>query len=89
MSIDDVNTQSSDRAVSANDVIVRIILARDKVYEQEPVECTIKLYTKYNISSFRPTIQPSFDGCLIEELDVRPALNEVERYKGRIITPPS
>lgn len=83
VSIDDVNTQSSDRAVSANDVIVRIILARDKVYEQEPVECTIKLYTKYNISSFRPTIQPSFDGCLIEELDVRPALNEVERYKGQ------
>ncbi len=83
VSIDDINTQSSDRSVSSQDVIVRIILARDKVYEQEPVECTIKLYTKYNISSFRPTIQPSFDGCLIEELDVRPALNEVERYKGQ------
>lgn len=81
--IDDINTQSSDRSVSSNDVIVRIILARNNVYEQEPVECTIKLYTKYNISSFRPTIQPSFDDCLIEELDVRPALNEVERYNGQ------
>lgn len=83
VNIDDINTQSSDRSVNPNDVIVRIILARDHVYEQEPVECTIKLYTKYNISSFRPTIQPSFDDCLIEELDVRPALNEVERYKGQ------
>lgn len=83
VSIDDINTQGADRTVDANDVIVRIILARDKVYEQEPVECTIKLYTKYNISSFRPTIQPSFDGCLIEELDVRPMLNEVERYRGQ------
>lgn len=81
--IDDITTQSSQRPVNANDVIVRIILGRDKVYEQQPVECTIKLYTKYNISSFRPTIQPSFDGCLIEELDVRPALNEVERYRGQ------
>lgn len=83
VSIDDISTQSSNRAVGANDVIVRIILARDRVYEQEPVECTIKLYTKYNISAFRPTIQPSFDGCLIEELDVRPALNDVETYRGQ------
>ncbi len=83
VSIDDIDTQSAGRAVNSGDVIVRIILARNNVYEQEPVECTIKLYTKYNISSFRPTIQPSFDGCLIEELDVRPALNEVERYNGQ------
>lgn len=83
VSIDDVDSQSSDRAVKSNDVIVRIILARNNIYEQEPVECTIKLYTKYNISSFRPTIQPSFDGCLIEELDVRPALNEVESLGGQ------
>lgn len=83
VSIDDVSTQSSDQSVKASDVIVRIILARNNVYEQEPVECTIKLYTKYNISSFRPTLQPSFDDCLIEELDVRPALNEVERLNGQ------
>lgn len=83
VSIDDVSTQSADQSVKASDVIVRIILARNNVYEQEPVECTIKLYTKYNISSFRPTLQPSFDDCLIEELDVRPALNEVERLNGQ------
>lgn len=83
VSIDDIDSQSAGRAVNSGDVIVRIILARNNVYEQEPVECTIKLYTKYNISSFRPTIQPSFDGCLIEELNVRPALNEVERYNGQ------
>ena len=83
VNIDDIDTQSSDRSVSSNDVIVRIILSKPKVYEQEPIECTIKLYTKYNISSFRPTIQPSFDGFLIEELDVTPSLNEVETYNGQ------
>lgn len=81
--VDDISTQSSDRSVNSTDVMVRIILSRSKVYEQEAIECTIKLYTKYNISSFRPTIQPSFDGCLIEELDVTPSLNEVESFNGQ------
>ncbi len=81
--IDDISTQSADRAVSSNDVFVRIILSKSSAYEQEAIECTIKLYTKYSISSFFPTKQPSFDGFLIEEMDVRPALNEVESYRGQ------
>lgn len=83
VNIDDISTQSSDRTVKSNDVIVRIILSRSKVYEQEAIDCTIKLYTKYNISSFRPTLQPSFDGFLIEDLDVTPSLNEVETLNGQ------
>lgn len=81
--LDDIDTQSSDRAVGANDVFVRIILSRPSVYEQEAVECTIKLYTKYSISEFIPTKQPSFDGFLIQELDIRPELNAKETYNGQ------
>lgn len=81
--IDDIDTQSAGREVSANDVFVRIILSKSTAYEQEAIECTIKLYTKYSISQFFPTRQPSFDGFLIQELDVRPALNEVESYRGQ------
>lgn len=81
--VDDYSTQTSDRAVSANDVFVRIILSRSKVYEQEAVECTIKLYTKYQISSFMATTQPSFDGFLIQELNLQPSLNEIEHYNGQ------
>ncbi|RXI24225.1 MAG: hypothetical protein C7K11_01940 [Candidatus Amulumruptor caecigallinarius] len=81
--MDDIATQSSGRAVNANDVFVRIILSKSQAYEQEAIVCTIKLYTKYQISSFMPTLQPSFDGFLIQELDVQPALNEVETLNGQ------
>lgn len=80
--MDDIATQSSGRTVNANDVFVRIILSKSQAYEQEAIVCTIKLYTKYQISSFMPTLQPSFDGFLIQELDVQPALNEVESLNG-------
>lgn len=83
VAIDDINTQSADRPVSNNDVFVRIILSKNTAYEQEAVECTIKLYTKYSISAFFPTKQPSFDGFLIQELNVQPSLNQVEEFNGQ------
>ncbi len=83
VNIDDIDTQSADRPVNADDVFVRIILSKSTAYEQEAILCTIKLYTKYSISSFMPTRQPSFDGCLIQEIDLQPTLNEVESYRGQ------
>lgn len=83
VAVDDVDTQTVGRKVNADDVFVRIILSRNSAYEQEAIGCTIKLYTKYSISSFMPTRQPSFDGFLIQELDVQPALNEIETYRGQ------
>lgn len=81
--VNDIDTQTSDRKVAANDVFVRIILSRSKVYEQEAIECTIKLYTKYSISEFMPTRQPSFDGFLIEEVAMQPSLNREESLNGQ------
>ncbi len=81
--VDDINTQTPDKTVSANDVFVRIILNKSHAYEQEAILCTIKLYTKYSISSFMPTTQPAFDGFLIEELNLQPQLNEMEHYNGQ------
>lgn len=83
VAVDDPDTQAAGRRVNADDVFVRIILSKSSAYEQEAIGCTIKLYTKYSISSFLPTRQPSFDGFLIQELDVQPALNEVENYRGQ------
>lgn len=80
--IDDVDTQTSDRRVSASDVFVRIILSKSSAYEQEAVECEIKLYTKYGINSFVPTKQPAFDNFLVEDLDVSSQLNVEELYNG-------
>ena len=81
--IDDVDTQSADRAVNSSDVFVRIILSRSTAYEQEAIECTSKLYTTYSISEFFPTRQPSFDGFLIEELNLQSSLNQEETLNGR------
>ncbi len=83
VAVDDPDTQTAGRRVNADDVFVRIILSKSSAYEQEAIGCTIKLYTKYSISSFLPTRQPSFDGFLIQEVDVQPALNEVENYRGQ------
>lgn len=78
----DYDNQTTDRNVNSDDVFVRIILSKSTAYEQEAIECTIKLYTRYQISSFFPTLQPSFDGFLIQEIDLQPTLNEEEEYKG-------
>lgn len=83
VSVDDFTTQTPDKQVTKDDVFVRIILSKSQAYEQEAIECTIKLYTKYQISSFMPTTQPSFDGFLIDEANVQPALNEMEHYRGQ------
>lgn len=83
VSVDDYTTQTPDRQVTGDDVFVRIILSKSQAYEQEAIECTIKLYTKYQISSFMPTTQPNFDGFLIDEANVQPALNEMEHYRGQ------
>ena len=78
----DPMTQSADKAVSGKDLFVRIEMSKPRVYEQQAVVCTIKLYTKYQISQFMPTIQPSFDGFLIEEIPMQPVLNKVETFDG-------
>ena len=78
----DPMTQSADKAVSGKDLFVRIEMSKPRVYEQQAVVCTIKLYTKYQISQFMPTLQPSFDGFLIEEIPVQPSLNKVETLNG-------
>lgn len=83
VSVDDIQSQSADRAVSSNDVFVRIILSKPTAYEQEAIECTIKLYTKFGISQFFPTKQPSFDGFLIEEVNFQSSLNQIETYNGQ------
>ena len=75
--VDDVDTQAAGRRVNSDDVFVRIILSKSSAYEQEAIGCTIKLYTKYSISSFLPTKQPSFDGFLSPSPNLSPKDSQV------------
>lgn len=80
---DDPFTQSADRPVGSNDLFVKIILNKSTAYEQEAIECTIKLFTKYGIESFIATKQPSFDGFLIQEVDFNQPVVQTETYNGQ------
>ncbi len=74
--------QPSAGRVSADDLLVRVSFSKSSVYEQEPVVATIKVYTKYDISSFMPTTQPAFEGFLCEELPVNMETS-MEHYNGQ------
>lgn len=81
--IDDISTQNAGKKVDANDVFIRISTSRSSAYEQEAIECTIKLYTKYSISEFMAITQPSFNGFLVEDLQFQSSINARETYNGQ------
>ncbi len=84
---DDFDTpaaSSSSNPISKDDIFVRVILNKSNAYEGEAIECTLKLYTKYErINSFMMTAPPTFDGFLIDEIPTQAQLNEVEHYNGQ------
>lgn len=79
---DPVNVMAS--APSQDDVLVRIVLNKSTAYEQEAIECTIKLYTQFPITEFFPTLQPNYEGFLIDEVEIRnPTINQREQVNGK------
>lgn len=82
--VDDIDSQDSQTKISKDDIFVRVILNKSHAYEGEAIECTLKLYTKFErINSFMMTSPPTFDGFLIEEMNTQAALNDVEHYNGQ------
>lgn len=82
--VDDLASQDAQTSISKNDIFVRVILNKSHAYEGEAIECTLKLYTKFErINSFMVVSPPTFDGFLIEELDTQASLNAVEHYNGQ------
>ena len=80
----DRQTPTTTQNISSTDIFVRIMFNKSHVYEGEAVECTLKLYTRYNsISGIQPLKLPTFDGFLIEELDNANQDNEIEHYNGQ------
>ncbi len=60
-------SNSSDFQVGANDLFMRVALSNNNVYEQQAVECSIKLYSiNGQVNSLAAASIPAFDGCLIE-----------------------
>ena len=77
-------TQGVDKDVTANDLFVKIELSKPRVYEQQAVVCTVKLFTKFPIKEFFPLQQPEYNGFLIEDITPKmPASAPVEQYNGQ------
>ena len=63
------SASSSDFKVGANDLFMRVELSQSSVYEQQAVECVIKLYSiNGQVTSLAAATIPAFDGCLIENI---------------------
>lgn len=83
--VNDYTTQTPTKKISPDDLFVRVSLSKSSAYEQEAIIATVKVYTKYNISSFRATQQPTFEGFLSEELEVPDDVAQ-EHYNGQNYT---
>ena len=67
----DIDTQTADKPIGHNDVFVQIVLSKPSAYVQEGVLCSIKLYSKYQISKFLTNVQPSYNGFMAQEVPVQ------------------
>lgn len=77
------NSNIVTNEISNDDIFVRIILSKNNAYEQEAIDCTIKLYTKHQIHSFATTQQPAFNDFIIEDINIQSSLNNMEHYNGQ------
>lgn len=78
------NSGNKINEVSSKDVFIRIILNKSSAYKEEAIECTMKLYTKFeSISGISAQSPPTFDGFLIEEDNNIAQITDTEHYNGQ------
>lgn len=69
--------------ISADNLFVKAIVSRTKVYEQEAIVLTYKLFFRVDITNIQPVEFPDFNGFLVQEIELptdrRP---QVENYNG-------
>lgn len=71
------------RSIGANDLFIRAILSKSKVYEQEAVLLTYKVYSAVNLTNLNfPT--PELKGFNIQEIELpKERQFELDNYNGR------
>lgn len=57
-------------SVSADDLLVRVTVNRNKVYKGQPVKATFKLYTRLPLSGIEKLTYPAFNGFWAQDLNV-------------------
>ena len=83
-SVDRTEPQAQGTSISASDLFMTATASRTRVYEQEAVLVTYKVYTLVNLTQLDGKL-PTLDGFQIQEIDL-PRNKEftTENYNGRI-----
>lgn len=70
--------------ISSDNIFIKTIPSRTKVYEQEAIVLTYKLFFRVDISNIQPVEFPDFKGFLVQEIELQPDRRpQVENYNGR------
>lgn len=77
-------SQSNHASTSASgkDIFIRVILNKKEVYEQQPVEMTVKLYSRSGEVQFTDKTPDSYEGFMIEEIPGSGQWEDIENYNG-------
>ncbi len=74
-----VPTSSS---ITAENLFVRAIVSKTKVYEQEAFIVSYKIYSRVDLEDIAEPEFPDFKGCLMQEIDIQTTM-ERESYNGK------
>lgn len=80
--IDEYDLAPKSITEAKSKTFLKIILSKNKVYEQEPVECKFKLYTQSNIKIDKKSGRLSLNDFLYDELQADSDKVNVEEYNG-------
>ncbi|MDR0973626.1 MAG: BatD family protein [Prevotellaceae bacterium] len=77
-------TSSGATAITDQDIFIRATASRTKVYEQEALLLTYKIYTAVDLRTFDNVKLPDFKGFLSQEMDGGQTVRfQLEHYNGR------
>lgn len=76
--------RSSGGKIDKNDIFVRINFSKKKIYEQEAVVATFRLYSKLDVISLTDASFPEFQGFVAQDFDLSSNRQfEIENYNGQ------
>ena len=76
--------RSADKAIGANDLLMRLTVNKTDVFKGEPVVASLKLYKRVSLLGSEGAKFPSFNGFWTQELDSENNMWQRETYDGRI-----
>lgn len=76
--------RSAEKAIGANDLLLRMTVDKSDVFKGEPVVASLKLYKRVSVLGSEGVKFPSFNGFWTQELDSENNMWHRETYDGRI-----